>query len=128
MSLPNEHAAPAASALTRLQAHLAPRQSTILIAEDDAISARVLDATLARLGYTTITTRNGTQAWEQFNRKPVRIIVSDWMMPQLDGFGLCEKVRARSETAYTYFILLTANQTSATNYELASAAGVDDLL
>jgi response regulator RpfG family c-di-GMP phosphodiesterase len=37
-------------------------------------------------------------------------------------------VRAREQTPYTYFILLTANRTSAENYELASAAGVDDFL
>ena len=50
------------------------------------------------------------------------------MMPDLDGLELCEKVRARAQTPYTYFILLTANHTSARNYELASAAGVDDFL
>jgi DNA-binding response OmpR family regulator len=37
-------------------------------------------------------------------------------------------VRARAQTSYTYFILLTANRTSTDNYEMASAAGVDDFL
>ena len=64
----------------------------------------------------------------KFDRDPARLIVSDWMMPGMDGLALCEKVRERSQTLYTYFILLTANHTSAQNYELASAAGVDDFL
>jgi DNA-binding response OmpR family regulator len=107
---------------------LLPKQSTILIAEDDPVSARILEATLLKFGYQPVIARNGVEAWETFDQEPVRLIVSDWMMPGLDGLALCEKVRARAQTPYTYFILLTANQTSAHNYELASAAGVDDFL
>jgi DNA-binding response OmpR family regulator len=112
----------------RLQAALLPKQSTILIAEDDPVSARILEVALTKFGYQPVIARDGMEAWEQFDRAPARLIVSDWMMPGLDGLGFCEKVRARAETPYTYFILLTANQTSAHNYELASAAGVDDFL
>jgi CheY-like chemotaxis protein len=112
----------------RLAAALLPKQGTVLIAEDDPVSARILQAALAKFGYQTVIARDGAEAWEKFDREPVRLIVSDWMMPGLDGLGLCEKVRARGQTLYTYFILLTANQTSAQNYELASAAGVDDFL
>jgi sigma-B regulation protein RsbU (phosphoserine phosphatase) len=107
---------------------LLPKQSRILIAEDDLLSARILQAALSKLGYEPVIARDGVEAWEQFDRDPMRLIVSDWMMPGLDGLALCEKVRARAQTPYTYFILLTANHTSAPNYELASAAGVDDFL
>jgi CheY-like chemotaxis protein len=112
----------------RLQAALLPRQSTILIAEDDPVSARILEVTLLKFGYQPVIARHGLEAWEKFDEQPVRLIVSDWMMPGLDGLAFCEKVRARAQTPYTYFILLTANQTSAQNHELASAAGVDDFL
>jgi DNA-binding response OmpR family regulator len=71
---------------------------------------------------------DGVDAWDQFNQEPARLIVSDWMMPRLDGLALCEKIRAHPKAPYTYFILLTANRTSAENYEMASAAGVDDFL
>ncbi|MEY2518733.1 MAG: hypothetical protein QOF24_492 [Verrucomicrobiota bacterium] len=125
MSEPNDQSA----ALTdRLQDALAPKQGTVLIAEDDPVSARILEAALLKFGYQPVIARHGLEAWERFDREPVRIIVSDWMMPRLDGLALCEKVRARAHTPYTYFILLTANQTSAQNHELASAAGVDDFL
>jgi phosphoserine phosphatase RsbU/P len=112
----------------RLQAALLPKRSTILIAEDDPVSARILEAALLKFGYQPVIARHGLEAWERFDEEPVRLIVSDWMMPRLDGLAFCEKVRARAQTPYTYFILLTANQTSAENHELASAAGVDDFL
>ncbi len=112
----------------RLQAALLPKQSTILIAEDDPVSARILEAALLKFGYQPVIARHGLEAWERFDEQPVRVIVSDWMMPRMDGLAFCEKVRARAQTPYTYFILLTANQTSAENHELASAAGVDDFL
>ena len=98
------------------------------MAEDDPVSAKVLQIALAKFGYEPSIARDGVEAWEKFDQEPVRLIVSDWMMPGLDGLSLCEKVRARAQTPYTYFILLTANHTSAHNYELASAAGVDDFL
>jgi phosphoserine phosphatase RsbU/P len=112
----------------RLRAALLPKQSTILVAEDDPVSARILEVTLLKLGYQPVIARHGLEAWKRFDEHPVRLIVSDWMMPRLDGLAFCEKVRARSQTPYTYFILLTANQTSAHNYELAALAGVDDFL
>jgi len=58
----------------------------------------------------------------------MRVVVSDWMMPGMDGLDLCRQVRARPKTPYTYFILLTALNTSAKNYDLATKAGVDDFL
>ena len=113
---------------SRLADALSPKRTRILIAEDDPISAKVLEAALFKFGYEPVIAYDGAEAWDKFNEEPARLIVSDWMMPHLDGLGLCEKVRARAQTPYTYFILLTANHTSAQNYELASAAGVDDFL
>jgi sigma-B regulation protein RsbU (phosphoserine phosphatase) len=112
----------------RLDAVLLPKRTRILVVEDDLISSIVLKTVLEKLGYETVIAGNGNEAWDEFDQKPVRLIVSDWMMPGMDGLGLCEKVRARSRTLYTYFILLTANRTTPENYALAAAAGVDDFL
>jgi DNA-binding response OmpR family regulator len=129
LSVPNEQGDASSTALqNRLQAALLPKRSRILIAEDDPISAKILEAALTKFGYEPVIACDGVEAWDRFNREPARLIVSDWMMPHLDGLGLCEKVRARAHTPYTYFILLTANRTSAENYERASASGVDDFL
>jgi sigma-B regulation protein RsbU (phosphoserine phosphatase) len=129
VSTPNDEPnAPSAALPSRLQAALLPKRSRILIAEDDLVSAKILQAALSKFGYEPEIAHDGAEAWDKFNQEPARLIVSDWMMPRLDGLELCEKVRARAQTPYTYFILLTANRTSAANYELASAAGVDDFL
>ena len=49
-------------------------------------------------------------------------------MPGLDGLELCKKIRERTKTPYTYFILLTSQETRPENYDLATDAGVDDFL
>jgi len=129
ISLPRENPSDSSAAPPNcLHPIVLPKRTKILLAEDDPVSARILETALSKFGYEPVIARDGAEAWEKFDREPVRLIVSDWMMPGLDGLGLCEKVRARGQTLYTYFILLTANQTSARNYELASAAGVDDFL
>ena len=100
----------------------------ILIAEDDPVSVKILQFTLQHFGHEVITAANGTEAWELFDREPVRVIVSDWMMPGMDGLQFCQKVRDRLKTDYTYFILLTANDTGRENLRKAMDAGIDDFL
>lgn len=100
----------------------------ILIAEDDPVASKVLHLTLELLGHEVITARNGADAWQLFDREPVRIVVSDWMMPEMDGLELCFKVRERPKTDYTYFILLTAIGTEKDRYLEAMDAGIDDFL
>ena len=81
----------------------------ILIAEDDLISRKLLITTLELLGHNVESFDNGEDAWNAHNKTPYRVIVSDWLMPRLDGLDFCRKVRERKNTEYTYFILLTAN-------------------
>ena len=100
----------------------------ILIAEDDPVSVKILQFTLQHYGHEVVTASDGAQAWEAFDRDPVRVIVSDWMMPGLDGLELCQKVRQRVKTEYTYFILLTAINTGRENLRKAMDAGIDDFL
>jgi phosphoserine phosphatase RsbU/P len=98
----------------------------ILVAEDDPVATKILQRALESFGHKVILTANGDEAWEAFDREPVRIIISDWLMPNLDGLELCQKVRGRKKTLYTYFILLTAQETTPENYDKAAEAGVDD--
>jgi DNA-binding response OmpR family regulator len=100
----------------------------ILIAEDDFISRKVLRLTLQQLGHEVLVADDGSQAWNMFDQEPVRVIISDWMMPNLDGLGLCQRVRERPRTPYTYIIFLTAAHTAGDDYSQAIASGVDDFL
>ena len=100
----------------------------ILIAEDDFISRKILRVTLQQLGHEVLVAENGSEAWKMFDKEPVRVIVSDWMMPDLDGLELCRRVRDRPHTPYTYVIILTAAHTTSEDYTLAMGSGIDDFL
>src|SRR5207302_10030027 len=100
----------------------------ILIAEDDAVASQILQLTLERMGHEVVVTRTGTEAWETFDRTPVRVVVSDWMMLGIDGLEFCHRVRVRPNTPYTYFILLTDLNTGADNYNLGTEVVIEDFL
>ena len=80
-----------------------------LIAEDDSISRRMLEAFLVKWGYEVMVATEGEQAWDilQGNESP-RLAILDWMMPGRDGVDICRSVRQRKGRPYTYIILLTA--------------------
>jgi len=81
----------------------------ILIAEDDAVSRRVLEATLAKWGFEVISTTNGTEAWEVLvGEGAPKIAILDWMMPEIDGLEICRRARARAGAGSLHIILLTA--------------------
>ncbi|MDQ8194357.1 response regulator [Coraliomargarita sp. SDUM461004] len=100
----------------------------ILIAEDDMISRKLLTTALKQFGHSVKAFDNGADAWAEFDVAPVRVIVSDWLMPGLDGLDFCRRVRKRMSTEYTYFILLTANAQGKDSYMEAMNAGIDDFL
>jgi sigma-B regulation protein RsbU (phosphoserine phosphatase) len=100
----------------------------ILLAEDDPVARAVLRQALRKLGHETVEAADGAEALKKLASDPVRVIVSDWMMPELDGLGLCRAVRARVGADYVYFILLTGQSPSDENQREAIEAGVDDFL
>lgn len=100
----------------------------VLAVEDDPVALAVLARTLAKLGHEVVTAANGEEALARLKAEPVRVVVSDWMMPELDGLALCHRVRARLGTDYVYFILLTSREASQENQREAIEAGVDDFL
>lgn len=100
----------------------------ILAVEDDAVARAVLRKALQRLGHEVIEAKDGQEAWVAMEATPVRVIVSDWMMPNLNGLELCQRLRARPGAEYVYFILITANSADSTNRIAAADAGVDDFL
>ncbi len=80
-----------------------------LIAEDEPVSRRMLETFLRKWGYDVIVTCDGSEAWEIFQKPDApNLVISDWMMPNMNGPDLCRKIREMEKSGYTYFILLTA--------------------
>ncbi|MEK0446209.1 MAG: hypothetical protein RLZZ142_150 [Verrucomicrobiota bacterium] len=100
----------------------------ILVAEDDAVSAKILQLSLEREGHEVFLVRDGKEAWAHLKRDPVSVVLSDWKMPDLDGLELCRRIRREAGGEYPYFILLTGMAPGLENIRAAMAAGVDDFL
>ncbi|QYM80839.1 response regulator [Horticoccus luteus] len=83
---------------------------------------------LTRLGHDVVLAGDGEEAWSALEADAVRVIVSDWTMPRMDGLELCRRVRARTQQQYVYFILLTGHDATEENQRTAAEAGVDDFL
>jgi CheY-like chemotaxis protein len=100
----------------------------ILIAEDDPVASKILKLTLQQGGHEVRVVTDGAEAWSSYEAAPVGLVISDWMMPEVDGLELCRRIRARGEKDYTYFMLLTANHAGRENLSMAMEAGIDDFL
>jgi len=81
----------------------------VLVAEDDLVTRRTLQAYLEKWDYQVVTASDGQQAWQllQQDNAP-RLAILDWMMPILDGTSVCREVRRSNLQPYIYLILLTA--------------------
>jgi two-component system cell cycle response regulator len=99
----------------------------ILVAEDDPISSRVLERMLRKLGYDVTCVGDGQEALETLQERDIRMVITDWMMPRIDGIELCRRIRAGERPGYVYVIVLTALDDTAHLVE-ALEAGADDYI
>lgn len=85
----------------------------ILIAEDEPISRRILDATLVEWGYEVVSAGNGAEAWDALQAEDApRLAILDWMMPEMDGIDVLRMVRSVPSSDPPYIILLTSMEGS----------------
>jgi sigma-B regulation protein RsbU (phosphoserine phosphatase) len=100
----------------------------ILIADDDTIPRRLLQATLVKAGHEVVSASDGAEAWRMLQRADApRMAIVDWLMPGVDGVEICRRVRARQTTPYTYLILLTSKDRKE-DIIAGLEAGADDYL
>jgi DNA-binding response OmpR family regulator len=101
---------------------------TILIAEDDAISRRVLEATLCSYGYRVVAVSNGLEACRVLEgAEPPHLAILDLCMPERDGLEVCKWVRSSAKLKYTYVILLTT-KSSTSDVVTGLYLGADDYI
>lgn len=99
----------------------------VLIAEDDAFSRALLAQTLERLGHQVTATADGHAAWEAFRSDYYPVLITDWLMPGMNGPELCTVIRQVSRDNYTYIILLTVLE-GKESYLEGMRAGADDFI
>jgi signal transduction histidine kinase len=99
----------------------------VLIADDDVVSRRLLQAQLQKWGYEVAAAPDGEEAWRRFEAGDFPLVLTDWMMPGLDGLELVRRIRGAGRPGYVYVILLTARSQKADVVE-GMEAGADDFL
>ena len=81
----------------------------ILIAEDNAISCRMLELFFAKQGYEVVVAFNGNEAWNILKKRNTpQLVILDWMMPGMSGIDVCKKVCQKKNGMLVYIIFLTA--------------------
>jgi two-component system cell cycle response regulator len=101
----------------------------ILIADDDPVSRLLVQRTLEKFGYEVLLAEDGRKAAEILSRSDgPRLALIDWMMPELDGLGVCREIRSgQREGSYVYILLLTSRQDSE-DVVAGLEAGADDYI
>lgn len=99
----------------------------VLVAEDGMMMRRILVRALEGWKYEVTEVENGAQAWEAFEAEPFRMVLTDWVMPEVDGLDLIRRIRSANLPFYVYIILLTA-KSEKEDLVVGMEAGADDFL
>ncbi|HTD87961.1 MAG TPA: response regulator [Candidatus Binatia bacterium] len=100
----------------------------VLIADDDPVSRRLLQASVEKWGYNADTVVDGAAAWESMqDAQPPQLLILDWLMPRVDGLELCRRARAMKSLQSAYIILLTSRATKS-DIVTGLESGADDYI
>ena len=73
----------------------ASKRMRVLVVDDDEVTAAVLEHSLIEFGYDVTVAHNGREAFELLRSGEIRMVVSDWCMPEMTGLELCRRIRQR---------------------------------
>ncbi len=99
----------------------------IMAVDDEAVSRKKIERVLQGLGHETYVAKDGSEALEIWKKVRPRMVITDWLMPGIDGVDLCRKIRSKEGSRYTYLIMVTSKddiQDIVTGME----AGADDFI
>ncbi len=100
----------------------------VLVADDDPVYRTLLDELFGEWGFDVILAADGQEAWEILQgADPPKLIVLDWMMPRMDGFEVCKRIRSETRSKNTYVLMMTGSRKKAEIMK-AVVAGADDYL
>jgi len=98
-----------------------------MIAEDNAVSRKLLEKTLLNAGYEVACVKNGLEALNLLKKRFFPIVLTDWVMPVMDGLDLCRAIRQTATPGYVFIVLLTAKD-SRQDLITGLQAGADEYL
>jgi putative two-component system response regulator len=101
--------------------------ATILVADDQAANRELLDELLTAQGFRVVTVPDGAAAVEELSKTQVDLVLLDVMMPHLNGFEVCQKIKSNPETYLIPVVLITALSDKQDRIE-GIKAGADDFL
>lgn len=99
----------------------------ILVVDDELVSRKKLEILIQSLGYETLVAEDGTQGWEIWKNEMPKIVITDWVMPGMDGLELCRRIREAEGSQYTFIIIVTSKNEV---HDIVSGmdAGADDFI
>jgi diguanylate cyclase (GGDEF)-like protein len=100
----------------------------IVVAEDDENSRKLIETVLSAEGYEVICFENGLKALAHLEQEPADLVVSDILMPEMDGYGLCKAMKQNHELQKIPFIFYTATYTSPQDERFAMTLGANRFL
>ncbi|NNF98998.1 MAG: response regulator, partial [Desulfobacteraceae bacterium] len=99
----------------------------VLIADDDKVTLLLLKKIVSKSGFEPILATDGQIAWEIFQNQKIDMVITDWLMPRMNGLELCKKLRQSDIRGYTYIILLTSKSEKDDRIEVYET-GADDFI
>ena len=99
----------------------------ILVIEDDPSTSRLVEYTLRHHGYQLIMTTNGTEGLKKARSEGPDVVILDMMLPDIDGFEICRRLRAETSTANISILMFSA-RAQETDKDDGLKAGADDYL
>ena len=103
------------------------RRKTVLIVDDESIMVSLLQRHVSNAGYDFDVASNGQEALDKINKEPPDIVLLDLMMPGLNGFETCRRIRANEKTKKLPVIIVTALHSQSDSSDAASC-GANEFL
>jgi len=99
----------------------------IMIVDDELVSRKKMDLLVRNLGYETVVANDGAEGWEVWKNERTKMVITDWMMPHMDGLELCRRIREAEGSQYIYIIMVTSRE-DVKDLVRGMDAGADDFI
>jgi DNA-binding response OmpR family regulator len=97
----------------------------IMVVDDDRVSALMVETALIKKGFNVLTAADGEEAWAAVREAKPDLVISDMLLPKMDGLELCRRIKSDPELSGTRVILMTAVYRQAAFRAEAGASGAD---